>query len=287
MNRSDDCIFYSLLFITLYCSFIQTQNLYQKQCAGNKMNCNLATNNNLTTLMTKSLTTMNSMITGSGLKGLDGTRLRFDSDRKLDSWKYQIMIIASNWQTINLGYYNPDIGLNIDSKFLQTIISNRVNRYKNRPRSVVKALNRATVSSVSTKPETSMPVFKQAIYGQNASSPSNLMRSSIRHQMSSASTPVEKIIVSNDNSKNNSLVRSKGTDSSHVTRKPYNGLTAWLGTFWSMVLLSTSILGILITLYMQTFLLMKSCEGAMRKANQALVIFHLIAVTVTFLGSSL
>lgn len=251
------------------------------------MNCNLATNNNLTALMARSLSAMNSVITGSGLKALDGTRLRFDADRKLDSWKYQIMIIASNWQTINLGYYAADTGFNIDSKFLKTIISNRMNRYKNRPKSVVKALNKATVNSVSTN----MPVFKQAVFGHNSSSPSNLMRSSIRQQMPAASTPIERIITSDDSSKNNTLIRSgdrsRGTDSSQVTRKPYNSLTAWLGTFWSMVLLSTSILGILITLYMQTFLLMKSCEGAMRKANQALVLFHLVAVTVTFLGSSL
>ena len=234
---------------------------------------------------------MNTVITGSGLKEVDGTRLKFDSENNLISWKYQFMIVSSNWQTINLGHYSGDTGHSIDSKFLKTILSNRMNRYKNRPKSMIKALNRSsallthTSSPLSTN---SLPLFKQAVYGSNNSSnpPSNLMRSSIRHQMSASSAPIERVKVLDDLSKLNSSARNPN-DSSHVTRKRYNGLTAWLGTFWSMAILSTSILGILVTLYMQTFLLMKSCEGAMRKANQALVISHLIAVTVTFLGSSL
>ncbi|CAG2182903.1 unnamed protein product, partial [Oppiella nova] len=116
------------------------------------------------------------------------------------------------------------------------------------------------------------------------------MRSTIRHQVSSSLAPIERRTTLLDDFPplNTSSTRSSPhSDSNYVTRKRYNSLTVWLGTVWSLAILSSSILGILITLYVQTFLLMKSCEGALRSANQALVICHLVAVAVTFLGSSL
>ena len=160
---------------------------------------------------------------------------------------------------------------------------------------MIRAVNRTVAINsklkLSTESTNNLPLFKAPVYSNNNNNdsipPSNLMRSSIRHQMSASSAPIERITVLDSGSKYNGSTPSPPHDSNHVTKRRYNGLTAWLGTFWSMAILSTSILGILITLYMQTFLLMKSCEGALRKSNQALVISHLIAVTVTFLGSSL
>ncbi|CAG2109012.1 unnamed protein product [Medioppia subpectinata] len=279
----------SLMAKAVWALSLAYQNLFQKQCAGNKVNCNLSTNANLTDLMINSLKNLNAVISESGLKDLNGVRLRFDSEGKLMTWKYHIMIIASNWQTISLGFYSLDNGLNIDTKFMQTILANRINRFRTRPKSMIKAIHKNQLSSL---PSNNMhTIYKQPLYGNvgnSSMSASSLMRSTVKHQLTDSSAPIERRMVSHDfPSLNTSSARPSNLESNYVTRKRYNSLTIWLGTVWSLTILSSSILGILITLYVQTFLLMKSCEGALRKANQALVICHLVAVAVTFLGSSL
>ncbi|XP_054158808.1 uncharacterized protein LOC128957118 [Oppia nitens] len=297
------------------------QNLYQRQCTGNKLNnCHLSTNANLTSMMADSLTNLNTVVTDSGLKDINGVRLSFDNNRSLVSWKYQIMIVASNWQTISLGFYSLDTGLTIDSKFMHTILANRINRARLRHRSMIKAGRSGSdgngpTNTLSSMSSNQLPLYRQPVWAGNASriniSPSSLMRSSVKyHMVSSSTTPIERrtLAAAADEQHSQPLLNNSSSSSSdgqqqqqqsssgasedttptnHVTRKRFNGLTASLGTMWSSVILSTSILGILVTLYVQTFLLMKSCEGALRKANQALVTCHLIAITINFLGSSL
>jgi hypothetical protein len=241
-------------------------------------------------MMTNSLRNLNSRIDGSGHKQLNDIKLSFDSEQQLISWKYQIIIISSNWELINLGFYSHDMGLNIDTKLLMNIIFSR-NKF-HRTRSSTKTIApRVRTNTYSSLPSNNIPLFKQAVYSFNNNSvsipPSNLMRSSIRHQVSMSSSPIGKMTVLQHSSQPNTTTRPIFSESSHVTRRRHSSLTAWLGNLWSMTILGTCILGILITLYVQTFLLLKSCEGALRKANQGLVICHLIAVMTTFLGSSL
>ena len=76
------------------------------------------------------------------------------------------------------------------------------------------------------------------------------------------------------------------TSTPDVTKRRQVSITAWLGNSWSIVIMSLCITGILATLYVQTFLLMKSCEGALKKSNQGLSVGHLLAIMMTFLGSS-
>jgi len=240
-------------------------------------------------MMTNSLRNINTRINGSGHRHLNGVKLRFDSEQQLISWRFQIITISSNWELISLGFYGHENGLNIDTKLLRNIIFSR-NKFQ-KTRSTTRTIaQRPVPSTLTSMSSNNLPHFKQAVYSFNNSSipPSNLMRSSIRHPMPMASSPVGKLSILQHSSQPNTTLRSASSnDAGHVTRRRYSSLTAWLGSLWSMIILGTSILGILITLYVQTFLLMKSCEGAMRKANQGLVICHLIAIMTTFLGSSL
>ena len=65
-------------------------------------------------------------------------------------------------------------------------------------------------------------------------------------------------------------------------------LTSWLGRSWALTILITSIIGTLLTLYTFTFLLMKSCEGALGRSNrQAIASLHLFAIICLFIGALL
>ena len=65
-------------------------------------------------------------------------------------------------------------------------------------------------------------------------------------------------------------------------------LTSWLGRGWSLAILVGSIIGSLVTLYTFTFLLMKSCEGALgHNYRQSLIAINLLSIMLLFLGSML
>lgn len=73
----------------------------------------------------------------------------------------------------------------------------------------------------------------------------------------------------------------------NVYRKKQSSLVSWLGRPWALSILTLSIVGALCTLYTFTFLLMKACEGALGRTNQALALFHLFAIIAILVAAVL
>ncbi|XP_023239556.1 uncharacterized protein LOC111638144 [Centruroides sculpturatus] len=65
-----------------------------------------------------------------------------------------------------------------------------------------------------------------------------------------------------------------------------SGLGIWVSRPWSLTVIVLSTVGILSTIYIISFLLMKSCEGALKKRNLPLMFLTLLSVLLLF-GSSI
>ncbi|XP_074594406.1 uncharacterized protein LOC141849823 [Brevipalpus obovatus] len=72
-----------------------------------------------------------------------------------------------------------------------------------------------------------------------------------------------------------------------IFRRRFTSFFSWLGWAWTVAIVSVSAIGILVALYTFTYILMKSCEGALKKSNQDLATFHLLSIIIVYFGSVL
>lgn len=87
----------------------------------------------------------------------------------------------------------------------------------------------------------------------------------------------------------NTIIRTNRLSSANdeIVRKRYSSFYSWLGHSWTVTIISLTIIGILISLYTFTYILMKSCEGAFKKSNQDLATFHILSIIIVYFGAML
>lgn len=72
-----------------------------------------------------------------------------------------------------------------------------------------------------------------------------------------------------------------------VLRQRYTSFFSWLGWAWTVVIVSMAAIGVLVALYAFTYIMMKSCEGAIKKCNQDLASFHLLSIIIVYFSAVL
>lgn len=149
-------------------------------------------------------------------------------------------------------------------------------------------------SAITTTTASSIPSFTDHSVAMFAKSPSILTNNSTVGRQGRRGVNNLPNVPSSATNKNNVVTRNSmgnnygntitlGGQSSAST-----SLISWLGRGWSLLILITSVIGSLITLYTFTFLLMKSCEGALgHNYRQSLIAINLLSIMLLFLGSML
>ncbi|KAI1286702.1 hypothetical protein HDE_10735 [Halotydeus destructor] len=228
-------------------------------------------------------------IFGSSVASLEGFRLLFDKDKLLRTNRYDLKLVTSDCRLMKAGYFTDDAGLVLDE-------------------TVFASLN---VGFEHLKPEMDPVDGATLIASTTYYTPSfNSTEESVTPSSNQASSQGQPFVnsVDIDSDKVNLMpffsragsnrVSIGGTlamramlsydSADHVNRKRSSAsLVTWIGRPWSLAIMTSALGGALLTLYTFTFLLMKACEGALGRTNQALGALHLVSIVVIFVAAIL
>lgn len=81
---------------------------------------------------------------------------------------------------------------------------------------------------------------------------------------------------------------ARTTEDVKVTHASKNlHLSAWLGRPWALTILGLCGFGVLVTLYILVFLMVKACEGSLKKNNSPLAVAQLLSLLALYVAASL
>ncbi|XP_064473541.1 uncharacterized protein LOC135388128 [Ornithodoros turicata] len=176
--------------------------------------------------------------------------LHFTEDRHLATVKYSIKAVSTSGEVLEIGWYTDEGGLVVDEVLFPTK-TQRDSSSQLKPFSRQRSSNLRSSNLEIVKPD----------------EPQTLVEGEV-----SEKPPMP-------------LTSPPSTTSIVRTTKPRIAL--WISKPWSLVIVVTSGFGILLSLYVMVFLLMKLCEGVVKKGHQVTSLLLLFSINCLFIASLL
>lgn len=281
---------------------------------------------NLVSMIMNEIKLLNDTIDLRKFTSLHKFRINFDDEHYLTSNRYALLAISPHCQLVDMGFFVDGILINGNQERSHDSSSSNDQFMSNNLDDSVKALQSSHITLVPSesshfesermkKPksnddhETAIKrnkaklMFKKKVPPQNVYKltpiPSiinvqngNISSLSLEVDQSSIngrSTDYRSSKYARDASKQPNLSSSSSINPLHqdIIRRRYTSFFSWLGWAWTVAIVSFSAIGILVALYTFTYILMKSCEGALKKSNQDLATFHLLSVIIVYFSSVL
>ncbi|RWS28516.1 uncharacterized protein B4U80_10135 [Leptotrombidium deliense] len=268
------------------------RSLERKECNQySKSQCLKRIRMTLLSSMNMQIEHLNTIMRQTGVNSLEQFRMIFDEENILKSNKYILFLRGSNCKLVELGFYHQDRGLIWDHQLLRKMrytlfnidaknSAFNENDVKDKIEKILRTDNNNNVTKHTIENDTlALNSFKSTSFSDNRT------RDILRREQF---TPIAD--TNNVYSKSNTRLlerKNKNTTNADIVKRKHISFTSWLGRSWALTILTVSVIGSLLTLYVFTFLLMKSCEGSLKKSNQDLLTTHLIAIISVFFGASL
>lgn len=218
----------------------------------------------LSTSVLDSLKSLDHSMVGAGVASLEGTPLHFSMDKRLASLRYTVKAVSTSGEVLEIGRYTERSGLEVDEMLVPS---------RTTPRDA--GASRPSTSLRPSSRERSSNLRSSNLEIQNDPEPQNLGESSNVPTPSPAS------------SEENDGENSPSTSPDAVRLSQPKLFTVWIAKPWSLTIVVAAGLGILLSAYVAVFLLMKLCEGVVRKGHQLTSLLLLLSVVGLFLAGLL
>ncbi|XP_023220735.1 uncharacterized protein LOC111622554 [Centruroides sculpturatus] len=205
--------------------------------------CLLYLRKSLSSYINRAIRNVGYTLHGTGASALDGNKLHFSKDGFLSTTRYVLRILNSG-ESQEIGWYSDDSGLVIDPNVLGAIKKfDQTDLYRNH-------LSQSSLRSVSltSHHEPKMNHPRANVIPEESKNPPVVI----------SEEPKEEIIDVRDIKESN--------------------LASWIGRPWALTILGLSAVGVLFALYVLVFLLVKMCEGTLKKSNLLLGILQILSV---------
>lgn len=234
----------------------------QKIQCGRGTDCLFASRKILSVSILESLRSLNHKMNDSGMSAMEGSRLQFTEDRHLATIRYSLKAVSTTGEVIEIGWYTDEVGLVVDEVLFPT----KTSRGSSPSQSQLKPFFRQRSSNLrSSNLEILKPDEPQTLSGAD---PSEEPPSALSQDPEFLTSPTSSTI-----------------DVVRVTHRPR--VSIWISKPWSLVIVVAAGFGILLSLYVMVFLLMKLCEGVIRKGQQVTSLLLLFSVNSLFIAGLL
>lgn len=236
------------------------------QC-GRGTDCLFGGRQGLSSSVLEALDSLNFNMAGSGVASLSDTPLRFSHDKHVATLKYAVKAVSTSGEVLQISSYTDDTGLEVDGILVPS-------------RSPVLRGSALEAGRTSVKPSTrqrSSNLRSSNLEIHNEGEPQHLGDTTSSPPLSQTAsdedygTPVEKA--------------STAPGAVRLARPRL--YSVWMAKPWTLAVVIMSGIGILLSAYVAVFLLMKLCEGVVRKGHQLTSLLLLLSVVSLFLSALL
>uniref|UniRef100_A0A224YZH7 Glutamate-gated metabotropic ion channel receptor subunit grm2 n=1 Tax=Rhipicephalus zambeziensis TaxID=60191 RepID=A0A224YZH7_9ACAR len=237
------------------------------QC-GRGTDCLFGGRQGLSASVLEALDSLNFNMTGAGVASLSDTPLKFSHERHVATLKYAVKAVSTSGEVLQISGYTDDTGLEVDDVLVPTrgpfIRGYAVEAGK----TSVKPSTRQRSSNLrSSNLEIHNDGVPQPLGDDTTSSPSLSQTASDEDY--------------------GALADKTSTAPGAVRLAKPKLYTLWIAKPWTLAVVIMSGLGILLSAYVAVFLLMKLCEGVVRKGHQLTSLLLLLSVVSLFLSALL
>ncbi|KAL1435923.1 hypothetical protein MTO96_010692 [Rhipicephalus appendiculatus] len=237
------------------------------QC-GRGTDCLFGGRQGLSASVLEALDSLNFNMTGAGVASLSDTPLKFSHERHVATLKYAVKAVSTSGEVLQISGYTDDTGLEVDDVLVPTrgpfIRGSAVEAGK----TSVKPSTRQRSSNLrSSNLEIHNDGVPQPLGDDTTSSPSLSQTASDEDY--------------------GALADKTSTAPGAVRLAKPKLYTLWIAKPWTLAVVIMSGLGILLSAYVAVFLLMKLCEGVVRKGHQLTSLLLLLSVVSLFLSALL
>lgn len=270
------------------------KSLQRKECANlNKLDCLKKIKSNIRTSMMTELESLNATIEHTNLKSLEKFNLQFDKDHLLVTNRYSIQAVTSNCKVIEIGFYQHLSGLVLENDFISKLqhVADQSKSTFERPNMLnlrkenLFAQDKDEIRSHS-RPTKTRQLFNSTIDSALKSN-SNLIpnmafsNQELKSFSETSSNRLSQKIDQSDQEKSSRNISEK-------TEKWIGSFASWLGKAWSYTIISLSTIGVILTVYSFTYILVKTYGAAFKKSNQVLATFsYIISIIAVYIAASL
>ncbi|KAL3204531.1 hypothetical protein MRX96_011535 [Rhipicephalus microplus] len=237
------------------------------QC-GRGTDCLFGGRQGLSASVLEALDSLNFNMTGAGVASLSDTPLKFSHERHVSTLQYAVKAVSTSGEVLQISGYTDDTGLEVDDVLVPTrgpfIRGSAVEAGK----TSVKPSTRQRSSNLrSSNLEIHNDGVPQPLGDDTTSSPSQSQTASDEDY--------------------GALADKTSTVPGAVRLAKPKLYTIWIAKPWTLAVVIMCGLGILLSAYVAVFLLMKLCEGVVRKGHQLTSLLLLLSVVSLFLSALL
>lgn len=237
------------------------------QC-GRGTDCLFGGRSGLSGSVLEALGSLNFNMTGAGVASLSDTPLRFSHEKHVATLKYAVKAVSTSGEVLQIAGYTDDTGLEVD----EVLVPSR------------DSLQRGT--SLETAETSLRPSTRQR--SSNLRSSNLEIHNEGEPQQLGDTTSAPQFSQTSSDEDYGTLAETVSTAPGAVRlTKPNKLYSVWMAKPWTLTVVIMCGLGILLSAYVAVFLLMKLCEGVVRKGHQLTSLLLLLSVVGLFLSALL